>query len=227
MFNELIRKIKGLYNEQQFPYRRYHKKKRCIFIHIPKVAGTSILEMLSEKKSIRRDHLPWYIYYMANRYYFNSAFKFAFVRNPWDRTLSAYCYLRAGGNRHCDMAMARIISKFNSFDDFVIKGLGEGNFRNHLLFIPQSEFVINGNGKLAIDFLGKYENLKHDYAFVAKQLKIKGELCKKNNTIKKYKDYHDYYNEEKSIKIIGDIYKQDIRLFDYKYSATNLRRDSL
>ena len=72
-----------------------------IFIHIPKVAGTSILSMLG-KKYTGRDHLPWYVYYTANPVYFQNAFKFSFVRNPWDRTFSAYRYLLAGGNQRGD-----------------------------------------------------------------------------------------------------------------------------
>lgn len=31
---------------------------------------------------------------------FNSYFKFAFVRNPWDRLVSAYRYLMAGGGQN-------------------------------------------------------------------------------------------------------------------------------
>ena len=62
---------------------------RCIFIHIPKVAGTSILRALGAPER-PRVHLAWYVYYHANKNRFEKYFKFAFVRNPWGRAHPTY-----------------------------------------------------------------------------------------------------------------------------------------
>ena len=62
---------------------------KSLYIHIPKTAGTSICDALYERD-------PWH--YSLNHYknirphFYNSLFKFAFVRDPYDRLLSTYNY---------------------------------------------------------------------------------------------------------------------------------------
>src|ERR1051325_4646004 len=61
---------------------------RCIFIHIPKTAGNSVNRVFGvgwqDHKDLQRyrDELP--------KETFERYFKFAVVRNPWDRLLSDY-----------------------------------------------------------------------------------------------------------------------------------------
>ena len=75
-------------------YAGYPNRHRCIFIHIPKTAGSSIVEMLFNEPS---RHIPYFVYRDANPEKFRQFFKFAFVRNPWDRLVSTYFFLREGG----------------------------------------------------------------------------------------------------------------------------------
>lgn len=164
----------------------------------------------------KRNHLPWYVYYTANPPFYNKAFKFSFVRNPWDRAVSAYRYLESGGNQTSDLEVAKLVSKYRDFDDFVVDGLGEGLFRSHLLFIPQSEFVINGEQKLAVDFLGRFENIDQDFEKVLCQLDIRARLEKTNASTRNI-DYREYYKKEKTVDIISSIYKQDVSFFSYEF----------
>ena len=70
---------------------------KCIFIHIPKTGGTSIENVLRQDKSKGSDHrlLHEYSHYSV----FNSYFKFAIVRNTYDRIWSLYSYYSSGGNQ--------------------------------------------------------------------------------------------------------------------------------
>jgi len=208
--------IKARKRELGFPYRDYHRRNGCVFIHIPKAAGTSILHALG-KKGGGRDHLPWYVYYTANPVYFRCAFKFAFVRNPWSRMLSAYEYLKGGGNHKADLETQKRISRYQDFDDFVVNGLALGDFRSHLMFIPQSEFVVNGDGKLAVDFLGRYETLGDDYLVVAERLNLKKELAECNRGPLCFVDYRKFYQCGRSVEVIYDIYRQDVAFFGYHF----------
>lgn len=190
-------------------------KYQCIFIHIPKVAGTSILDFLGKNKG-GRNHLPWYVYYTANTYKFNQYFKFSFVRNPWDRIYSAYTYLVLGGNKHGDMNIANEIRSYQNFDHFVIEGLGTGRYRNHLLFIPQSEFILGPKGDLVVDFLGYYEQLEEDFYRIRLITGKKLGLPQLNKTEKK-NNFKDVYLSQESINIIEQIYRQDVKIFKYSF----------
>ncbi len=71
-----IRPMRDVYRElfDPFPYRRYARKKRCIYVHIPKTAGTSILNYLGYYGG--RDHCTYREFLKASpsRFskYFNS-----------------------------------------------------------------------------------------------------------------------------------------------------------
>jgi len=214
----LLKAIKRTYYYYNFPYRRHLKKNKCIFIHIPKNAGSSILSALGKSKpESGRDHLPWYVYYTANVGLFESFYKFSFIRNPWDRTYSAYCFLRKGGNKSpTDLAVAQSISIFRSFDDFVINGLGEGFFRSQLVFLPQSEFIIGPNNKVMVDFVGRQETIDEDFHEVAKVIGITNPLPKLN--VSSGQDtYREAYRSDKSVEIVSRIYQQDVNFFGYDF----------
>ena len=79
-----------------------YDKYKCIHIHIPKTAGTSITKALHGKdfvlfdtnKKIWRQHataLETREHYGKEKW--DSYFKFSIVRNPFDRLVSAYNWL--------------------------------------------------------------------------------------------------------------------------------------
>ena len=79
-----------------------------IFFHIPKCGGTSISEILPNKekvKLIQHTHLD----YISTKFafeknnelnFFNNSKKFAIVRNPFDRVISLYCYIKQHTDHH-------------------------------------------------------------------------------------------------------------------------------
>ncbi len=218
-----MEKIKKIISERfinkcrnrNFPYERYMDHNHCIFIHIPKVAGTSIFHALGKNKG-GRNHLPWYVYHAADKYKFRKYFKFAFVRNPWDRIYSSYSYFLNGGNQQGDVLLSKTIKKYQSFDHFIVDGLGSGAFRNNLLFLPQSEFIIGSQGNVVLDFLGYYERLEEDFDTLMSVMKISGNLLHLNKSSKQ-KRYKEAYSTQESIKIVEQIYRQDISTFNYKF----------
>ncbi len=113
-------------------------KKNVLFIWIPKAAGTSIRKALDKygcptlthPKSMYHDSYLSFnnkgfvtfghvnISYLlkkgiVNREYFDGAFKFCFVRNPWDRLVSLYHY------RDYDKNKGKKRLKKMSFEEFV------------------------------------------------------------------------------------------------------------
>ena len=170
-----------MWRSNDFPYRKHFTRNKCIFIHIPKAAGTSVLAALGKTKEKGRDHISWQVYKKASSRKFARYYKFTFVRNPYDRALSAYRYILSGGNQgKQDLAIAKEVAEYSDFDDFVARGLWQGAFRSHLLFLPQSSFVMDGNETLMVDFLGHFETLDKDFQQVANKLGISGEIAHRN-----------------------------------------------
>lgn len=211
IMKKILAELAFLRSESQFPYRRYMKKNKCIFIHIPKSAGTSILSILGQSERKPRDHLPWYIYKKANRLKFDRYFKFAFVRNPIDRAYSAYSYLEKGGNLKADMFYIKEFEKFRGFDDFVVNGLGKGMYRNTPLFIPQSQYVVGNDQKLAVDYLGKFETIDEDFKYVADRLRLNNILPKVNSSQQK----KEMELSREGVEVLENIYLQDFIRFGY------------
>jgi hypothetical protein len=155
---------------------------RCIFVHVPKTGGQSI-----EKAFLQLHQLTWQTRaelllrpnpdpsrgpqqlahltaaeYLSHRYIdretFENYFKFAFVRNPWERLLSEYRYRHP---RH-DMSFRRFVDeRFASLDDY-------SDASRHVM--PQSKFLTDASGRRIVDFVGRFENLASDFAKVAGRL---------------------------------------------------------
>lgn len=92
-FWELRQKVnpspKGDFSLRSFDHYRY------LFIHITKTAGTSVAISLFGELPYHYTAVQYRVIY--GRKTFNRYFKFAFVRNPWDRLYSAYSFLKNGG----------------------------------------------------------------------------------------------------------------------------------
>jgi len=202
-----------------FPYEAHQRRHNCLFIHIPKTAGTSVLAALGKRRVHYRQHFPWFVYRAANRRYFDQAFKFSFVRNPFDRLYSAYEYLKAGGagGGH-DQAVGEVIRKYQGFDDFIFRALHEGELLSNLHFLPQSTFIVDLCGQVVVDFVGKQETLDDDFAKIARQLQIPLKAERQNiNRQKDHQDYREAYQSSRSIDIVHNLYVQDLKLFNYQF----------
>ena len=106
-------------------YSGYPNQYKCIFIHIPKAAGTAVTQALFGPVS---RHVPYFEYEKANPRKFKRYFKFAFVRNPWDRLVSTYFFLKRGGLNEMDRQWAeKNLSVFDNFDSFVRGWVNEEN----------------------------------------------------------------------------------------------------
>jgi len=199
-------------------YAGYPDRCQCIFIHIPKTAGSSIVETLFGEPS---RHVPYFEYEHANPGKFQRYFKFAFVRNPWDRLVSTYSFLRGGGMNDLDRTWSEtIMPRFGGFGDFVRGWLNEENVWSWVHFVPQTHFIVNEGGKLMVDYLGRFENIGHDFAQVARHLGCDLKLPKSNESV--HRPYVDYYDEE-SREIVRKVYASDIAAFGYEFEvATGL-----
>lgn len=194
-------------------YSGYPDKYKCIFIHIPKSAGTSVTQALFGPVS---RHVPYFEYERANPRKFREYFKFAFVRNPWDRLLSAYIFLKKGGLNQMDRAWAEAnLSQFETFEEFVTEWVNEENIWSWVHFTPQHYFICDDQGNIKMDFVGRMENIQEDFSYICQKINKQVKLPEVNKTRNDH--YSNYYND-KTREIVSNVYAKDIEIFSYKFS---------
>jgi len=193
-------------------YSHFADDCKCIFIHIPKAAGTSVALTLFGQGS---RHVPWFEFQKANPWKYKRYFKFAFVRNPWDRLVSSYFFLRKGGMDPQDAAWAeQNLRQFEDFGSFVRGCVNEENIQTWVHFLPQHYFICNQDGKVMVDFVGRMETMEKDFSYVAGRLGCDKKLAKVNAGNNRH--YSDHYDEE-TREIVRRVYARDIELFGYSF----------
>lgn len=176
-------------------------KLKCIFIHIPKCGGTSIKLALNpyynevkETKHIAAFNLK------KSNIWWDKYFKFAFVRNTWDRFVSYYFYCKANN----------IANAQNEEFDFWLRSMFEGEklARRSQLYWLQCE------GKIELDFIGKFENFQSDFKYVCNQLKTTFVLPKEN--VSTHAHYSAYYSDELA-ELVAKVCADEIEQFKFKF----------
>jgi len=195
-------------------YSGYPDEHRCIFIHIPKAAGTSVTRTLFDCGS---RHVRYTEYEKANPHKFCDYFKFSFVRNPWSRLYSAYSFLKHGGMNKMDRQWAEaILCRYPDFDNFVKGWVNPENIRSWVHFFPQHYFICDDQLNLKMDYIGRFEQIDADMAVVQKKLSMPVQPMSKANVTDKMDSDLSIYTEE-TREIVRRVYAQDIELFHYEF----------
>jgi len=166
---------------------------------------------------------------------YQNYFKFALVRNPWDRVASYYVWACKGGKsiqslEPYDKFIESIKPSFYNFvkgfesykpslifsiKSFLKKSLKiefdasymNPDFKGFLL--PQIDFI------KGVDFIGKLEDVGNVYSYISKKLELPFVPLKQyNRTFKPF--YREFYNDE-TRDIIAKHYAKDIKAFEYTF----------
>ena len=194
----------------------------AVFIHVPKTAGTSVevaLDMQHRKNLFEFDPIQnnfkqhWPATQVRKRLgpeKYDEMFSFAFVRHPISRMLSEYHYLkRLGSSFVLHQSPDSFIKKIHD-----IWGMWEFYPREMRQHIRTQTFMLyNEEGKLMVDFVGKFENLQEDWQHVCDQLGISEELPFSQESANK-DDWSEF--SEESIATIRKLYADDFKNFDYE-----------
>jgi hypothetical protein len=196
---------------------------RCLFVHIPKCAGVSVCRSLFG--NLGAGHYPVAtLRQVFGEELFNSYFKFSFVRNPWDRLLSAYEFLKRGGFHAGDARWAgQHLAGYRDFGEFVRAWVTPANVASWVHFRPQTDFLYLPEGRSGVDFIGRYENLAVDFQRICARLGIEAELQLLNTA--PVRDYRDAYDSE-SRRIVDRVYRRDIVDLDYCFDPGVPPRDA-
>jgi len=137
---------------------------------------------------------------------FRHYFKFAFVRNPWERLVSEYEYILSQPKH----GHHKRVSRLAGFPDFIRMQIPRRD-------AFQVNMLCDGNGLLLVDFVGKLENLQADWATVCREIKIPvAALPWKNETgRRRYQDYYDHFTIER----VAKHWAAEIELFGYTFDG--------
>lgn len=197
------------------------EQKKYIYIHIPKSAGHSFFNLLTNDKNMLNIEKRWNVNlnkilgahksagYFKEKFKerYDNYFKFAFVRNPFDRMVSVYHYVKQIDHRD---------SWIDSFPDFTsfVNGIVYGGVKGFPHRKELSFYICDEKGNLMVDFVGKIENLDKDFKRLGKNIEIRGKLPYEN--VSKHKAYREYYTD-KTKKLIEQQFKMDLKIFDYEF----------
>ena len=183
-------------------------EKKFIWFRVAKVGTRTILNHLRECGVYLDVEHANFIHYPIKSYH--NYFKFAFVRNPWDRIVSCWQNKVIIRNQmgFTDSALERM-KKFENFVNFV-SALNIEQCDRHLR--SQSTLIDLNN----IDYLGRMETFEEDANYVFQRLGlIEKEVVPKNVTLNR-KPYQEYYNKV-TIEKVSQIYRKDIQIFGYRF----------
>jgi len=191
---------------------------KCVFIHIPKTGGTSI------RKGVFNLEHPCGAEWENVPAAWKKCFKFAFVRNPYDRLVSGWKYFKGeenfsfndfvqiitGHKIHRDM-MATRRPKEGQGLMLTLNGGATESIHHHLM--PQLHPY---NHLKHADFIGRFENLQEDFDKICDQLNAPRQKVPHFNKTN-HKHYSSYYN--KSIKMMADqYYEEDLQKLGYHFN---------
>jgi hypothetical protein len=206
-------------------------EKNFIFIHVAKTGGQALKKALGRYR-VRKatgqwrrllGHLPvpegldaqfgphatarW-LRLKLPRPFFDGAFKFALVRNPYDLAVSRYAYVREYAGHHQHHA-----AQEQSFADFLRAEKRRALWRQR----DQTAMLYDFAGaKLLVDKVYRFEQIEEAYRDIIERLDLPQmpELTRWNASTRD--DYRSYYGDTER-KLVESIWARDLANFEYRF----------
>ncbi|WP_168072035.1 sulfotransferase family 2 domain-containing protein [Caulobacter sp. SSI4214] len=137
---------------------------------------------------------------------FADYFKFAFVRNPFDRFVSYCAFMLRGGDDF--QRRPRDVMRYFLFEEPP---------EQHILFQPQSSLLVDEDGGLLTDGIGRVEDMQGSYDAICARIGIPSRRLDRVNG-SQHGDYRQYY-DPLLIEAVAARYKQDLDLFGYTFEG--------
>ena len=136
-------------------------------------------------------------------------FKFAFVRNPCDRFVSACAMLNARNTGYAGNETAVMKRTLTGLRGAV----KHADFGQLMLVRPQAALLVDEDGRIGMDFIGRYETLQDSFAEACRRIGIPGQrLAVVNATV--HRPWEDYYDDELRGLVTG-FYRRDFEMLGY------------
>jgi len=205
-----------------------------IFVHIPKTGGTAMALALEKRakaddimigdtpkavkrrgrvKGVQTAGRLWKHSTLADaeglisRADMETLFTFTLVRNPWDRMVSYYHWLKTQEFDHPAVALAQA----KGFSGFLNAQLTQTTFRN----TPYASYMTDGAGVTHADLYIRLEHLAEDIAPFAAHLGFTP-IVTVANASQRPRDWRGFYSESDA-ELLADICAVDIAAHGYTF----------
>jgi hypothetical protein len=214
--------------------------RKILFVHIQKTGGETVAEILKKHTPDIRRLGAKHEFASSGKLKLGAAwndyFKFAFVRNPWDRLVSWYSMIRRArritrlgallssrkrshlGQRLSNPLWRYFYENCSNFEEFIKNCTAEIESAEGALYsfaYNQLDYLVGGNGHLLVDSIGRFENFSEDLHTLATKTGIQLEQIPRAN-VSVHRHYSSYYTSELE-RIVRERFARDIEYFGYDF----------
>ena len=185
-----------------------------VFIHVPKVAGTSVVKGLYGIDGLGHFTAEEVCKGLGRRR--KEIELIALTRCPWERAISIYEFVKGGGTDKVpfiNSAGFKIPNTFQEFAQNFLKEYTEDQLSD--VFKTQCNFICDSRNQLIVDKIFKLTELDKMKVYAEQKLQEDINIPFSNKTVRRKKMW-DYYNDEKTIVGIENFYSRDIKKFGYE-----------
>jgi len=197
-------------------------KLKAIFIHVPKCGGTSVECVLQNESFVYQQH--YHTPHSELNENHGNYFKFAFVRNPYDKLVSEYKWFTNNKHKYPrkqvkdfykDVDFKTFLKIFTNWSESKSNhDPNKGDYYHGLDYMQILQPIDQ------INFIGRFENLQQDFDTVCDKIGIdKQQLPHKNKT--KHKHYTEYYDDE-TRKIVRENTQKILKCLGINLESENI-----
>lgn len=215
--------------------RNYELKgEKIVFVWIPKTAGTTIFNALHESLGMQKrksrelflsfpqrgavtfghvSYLDLLALGVVSNDFHESAYKFAFVRNPYDRAISLFNYFKQHKRIDDKLTFSAFLDNVHlscpPIGIFNVSGISQAN--------PQANWILSaGGGGWLVDDIFKVEDLETFALSIFKKYQVKLNLDWNLNESDKVINFESIKTDLTVLRKIEFLYARDFDLFGYK-----------
>ena len=207
----------------------FSREGRVLFTHVSRTAGVAITESLRRALPDLRGVLGQHDPLIAGRpilgQEFDETFKFAIVRNPWDRFVSWYALI--GQTQYGDSVDPASLADPSSdhwkgFDEFLEQWASETIEVEGVTFRTLSQWaqLSDLDGVLLTDDLGRFESIDADCERLFGEIGLNWRAPARINT-SSHEHYSVYYSTF-GRELVEHVFQDDIAGFGYQFSAPSM-----